>query len=197
VAPEAARCSAEAAGPVGKALADLQSVVLLGDEDSADIDPERWSRALDAIADDPFASSHVAGAACALLLERGQITDDVLDRRVAVRLCPGADPGQGAGFFEGLSTRNRYALLSRKSLWSALSAFIEDLDDDAFRRAVVALRRAFARFEVGEARKIADILAEVWGGGGAALLQAIETKVDEAELAALQSDLEGLEDLDL
>ena len=197
VAPEAARCSAEAAGPVGKALADLQSVVLLGDEDSADIDPERWSRALDAIADDPFASSHVAGVACALLLERGQITDDVLDRRVAVRLCPGADPGQGAGFFEGLSTRNRYALLSRKSLWSALSAFIEDLDDDAFRRAVVALRRAFARFEVGEARKIADILAEVWGGGGAALLQAIETKVDEAELAALQSDLEGLEDLDL
>jgi hypothetical protein len=116
---------------------------------------------------------------------------------VAKRISPGADPGQGAGFFEGLATRNRYALLSRKSLWAALSAFIEALDDSAFRRAAVALRRAFAAFEVGEARKIASILGEVWGGGGAALAQAIEIKVDEAELSALQSDLEGLEDLDL
>jgi hypothetical protein len=62
---------------------------------------------------------------------------------------------------------------------------------------VVALRRAFAAFEVSEARKIAGILAEVWGGGENALLQAIETKVDEAELSALQEDLTGLEDLDL
>jgi hypothetical protein len=135
--------------------------------------------------------------ACALLLERGLITDEVLDRRVSKRISPGTDPGQGAGFFEGLATRNRYALLSRKSLWAAMSAFIESLDDDAFRRAVVALRRAFAAFEVGEARKIASILGEVWGAGGAVLAQAVETKVDEAELSALQSDLEGLEDLDL
>src|SRR5262249_55619830 len=157
----------------------------------------RWTRALDSIADDDLASSHVAGVACALLLERGLLPDPVLDRRIAKRISPGADPGQGAGFFEGLATRNRYALLSKKSLWSAMSAFIEDLDDDAFRRAVVALRRAFAAFEVSEARKIASILAEVWGGGENALLQAIETKVDEAELSALQGDLEGLEDLDL
>jgi Family of unknown function (DUF5682) len=197
MAPEAARCSDDAASGVGKGLAHLQSVVLLGDEETADIDPDRWARALDSIADDELASSHVAGVACALLLERGLLPDDVLDRRIAKRLSPGADPGEGAGFFEGLATRNRYTLLSKKSLWSALSAFIEALDDDAFRRAVVALRRAFAAFEVSEARRIAGILAEVWGGGEGALLQAIETKVDEAELSALQDDLAGLEDLDL
>jgi hypothetical protein len=78
-----------------------------------------------------------------------------------------------------------------------MSAFIEDLDDDAFGRAVVALRRAFAAFEVSEARRIADVLAEVWGGGGSALAQAIETRIDEAELSAVQDDLAGLEDLDL
>ncbi len=197
MAPGAARCSAEAATGVGKGLAYLQEVVLLGDDQTADIDPERWTRALDAIADDDLASSHVAGVSCALLLERGQISDEVLDRRIARRLSPGSDPGEGAGFFEGLATRNRYALLSKKSLWSAMSAFIESLDDHAFRRAVVALRRAFAAFEMGEARQIAGILAEVWGGGAGALLKAIETKVDEAELSALQGDLEGLEDLDL
>lgn len=196
MAPEAARCSDEAGRAVGKGLAHMQEVALLG-EGERDMDGSRWTHALNVIADDDGANSHVAGVACALLLERGLVTDEALDRRVARRLSPGLEPGQGAGFFEGLATRNRYALLSRKSLWVAMSAFIEALDDDAFRRAVVALRRAFAAFEVGEARRIASILGEAWGGGGAALAQAIETKVDEAELSALQSELEGLGDLDL
>jgi hypothetical protein len=76
-----------------------------------------------------------------------------------------------------------------------MSAFVESLDDDAFKRAVVALRRAFGGFDTSEARRIADILAEVWGGGLKELVKAIETKVDDAELSALQSDLEGLDDL--
>ena len=196
MSPEAARCADDAASKIGKALANLQSVVLLG-EDAGDIDAERWTRALDVIADDELTHAHVAGVACALLLERGVLPDAVLDRRVAKRISPGADPGQGAAFFEGLATRNRYALLSRKSLWSAMSAFIEDLDDDAFRRAVVALRRAFAAFEISEARRIGAILEEVWGGGGKELMAAIETKVDDAELSALQGDLEGIGDLDI
>lgn len=201
LAPQAARCSEEASPPIGKGLAQIQEVIVLGEGGTFDVDPSRWARTLDTIADDDLASSHVAGVACALLLERGQIADEVLDRRVAKRICPGSDPGRGAGFFEGLATRNRYALLSKRYLWSAMSDFIEALDDDSFRRAVVALRRAFAAFETGEARKIAEILAGHWGSGASALLQAIETKVDEAELAAtldtVQSDLEGLEDLDL
>jgi hypothetical protein len=201
VAHEASRCSAEAAEKVGPALAEMQRVLALGEDGTFEVDPVRWAGVLDAIADDELVHAHVAGVACALLLERGQMSDDVLDRRVAKRICPGADPGDGAAFFEGLATRNRYALLSKKKLWSAMSDFIESLDDDAFRRAVVALRRAFAAFESGEARKIAEILAEHWGGGGAALLQAIETKLDDADLQGtietMASDLEGLEDLDL
>ena len=201
LAPQASRCSGDAAKGVGEALAEVQRVVGLGEDGAFEVDPPRLARALDAIADDDLANAHVAGVACALLLERGLMSDDVLDRRVARRICPGSDPGDGAAFFEGLATRNRYALLSKKKLWSAMSDFIESLDDDAFRRAVVALRRAFAAFESGEARKIADILAEHWGGGANALLQAIETKVDDAELQGtietMASDLEGLEDLDL
>lgn len=205
LAPGAARCSEEAAPPVGTALANIQKVVLLGEDGSLDVDGDRWARALDSIADEPLSSAHVAGVACALLLERGKLVDEVLDRRVASRICPGSDPGQGASFFEGLATRNRYALLSKKKLWWAMTDFIESLDDDAFRRAVVALRRAFAGFEISEARRIAEIVAERWGGGGSALVAAIETRLDEAELQAaaatdladVQSDLEGLEDLDL
>jgi hypothetical protein len=196
MASSAARCADDGARGIGKALSNVQSVALLGEE-AEGIDAARWTHTLDGIADDEIAHPHVAGVACALLLEQGVISDEVLDRRVSKRLSPGADPGDGAGFFEGLATRNRFALLSKKSLWAAMSAFIESLDDDAFRRAVVALRRAFAAFEVSEARRIASVLAEFWKGGGSELLQAIETRVDEAELSALQGDLEGLEDLDL
>ena len=102
-----------------------------------------------------------------------------------------------AGFFEGLATRNRYALLARKSLWAAMNTFIEALDVEAFKRAVVALRRLFGSFETSEARRIAGVLSEVWGSGEKELVQAIETKVDDTEMAAFESDFDGFGDVDL
>lgn len=191
--PEAARCNEDASRKVGEALAFLHLVAHVF-EDKLDVD--RFVRTLDSIADDAFASPHVAGVACAILLERGKLTDDVLDQRISRRLSPGVSPTEGAGFFEGLATRNRYALLARKSLWTAMNAFIEALDDEAFKRAVVALRRAFGSFETSEARRIATTLTQIWGGGEKELVQAIETKVDDSEIEALQSDLEGLGELD-
>ncbi len=194
LAPESCRCNEEASRKVGSALAHLHQVALLFPDA---LDEGRWMGTLDGIADDSFASPHAAGVACALLLERGQVTDEALDRRVSRRLCPGTNPGEGAGFFEGLASRNRYALLARKSLWVAMTAFVEALDDEDFKRAVVALRRTFGPFETSEARRIAGVLAEIWGGGEQEILLAVETKVDLTELEAIQADLEGLEDLDL
>lgn len=193
LAPEAARCNEDAARKVGEALTSLHHVAHVFQDK---LDEERFVRTLDAIADDPFAAPHVAGVACAILLERGQLPDAILDQRVSRRLSPGVSPTEGAGFFEGLATRNRYALLARKSLWAAMNAFIEALDDEAFKRAVVALRRAFGSFETSEARRIASVLAEVWGGGEKELVQAVETKLDDTEIESLQADFEGLGDLD-
>jgi hypothetical protein len=193
LAADASRCNEDAARNVGPALSSLNHVAQVFQDK---LDEERFVRTLDAIADDPFAAPHVAGVACAILLERGKLTDDVLDQRVSRRLSPGVSPTEGAGFFEGLATRNRYALLARKSLWSAMNAFIETLDDEAFKRAVVALRRAFGSFETSEARRIANVLADVWGGGEKDLVQAIETKVDDTEIEALQADLAELGELD-
>lgn len=193
LAPDASRCNEDAARNVGPALSSLNHVAQVFHDK---LDEERFVRTLDAIADDPFAAPHVAGVACAILLERGKLSDDVLDQRVSRRLSPGVSPTEGAGFFEGLATRNRYALLARKSLWSAMNAFIETLDDEAFKRAVVALRRAFGSFETSEARRIANVLADVWGGGEKDLVQAIETKVDDTEIEALQADLAELGELD-
>ncbi len=194
LAPEAARCNEDAARKAGETLAHLHQVALIYQDK---LDEERFVRTLDAIADDSFAAPHVAGVCSAILLERGKLSDEVLDQRISRRLSPGVSPTEGAGFFEGLATRNRYALLARKSLWTAVNTFIEALDDEAFKRAVVALRRAFVSFETSEARRIAGVLSEVWGGGERELVRAIETKVDDAEIEALAADLAGLDDLDI
>jgi hypothetical protein len=77
-----------------------------------------------------------------------------------------------------------------------MSDFLEQLDDGAFLRSLPGLRRAFASFQVGEARRVADLLTELWGAGSSALVQAIETRIDDDEAARLQAELGDLGDLD-
>ncbi|MFO0561577.1 MAG: DUF5682 family protein [Polyangiales bacterium] len=206
--PTAVRGDDAAAREVGEAMGDLQWVALTSafadkSDGAAVFDEglvERWWRALDTVADDDAAHGYCAGVANALLLERAKVSDAALDRRIALRISPGLDPNAVGHYFEGLSSRNRMALLSRKLLWRSMTEFIEGLDHDAFRRSVVGLRRAFGTFEVGEARRVAELLTEIWGGGrevATAITGAVESKVDEAELATLNDELEGLDDLDL
>jgi hypothetical protein len=69
----------------------------------------------------------------------------------------------GAGWFEGLSMRNRYAILARMSLWEQLDSYISSLDQKEFKRALVFLRRAFGNFGPQEKRSICENLGEIWG----------------------------------
>ncbi|MCS6899851.1 MAG: DUF5682 family protein [Myxococcales bacterium] len=188
----AARCDDGAAVAVGRAMADVAYVALLGDLGEA-LPVDRWRQALHAVAEDDLVHPFVAGVACALLLEAGALDDESLDRRIVRQISPGMDPSRCAGFFEGLASRNRMVLLSRHILWSSLSTFLEQLDDGAFLRALPGLRRAFASFSLGEIRRVADILTELWGEGGSALVQAIETCLDDDEVRQLQEELGNLD----
>jgi hypothetical protein len=69
----------------------------------------------------------------------------------------------GAGWFEGLSMRNRYALLSRLSLWRQLDNYMESLEEEQFHRSLVFLRRAFGSFEPREKAAIAEMMGDIWG----------------------------------
>lgn len=192
----ATRCDDDASVGVGRAMAEVAYVAHL-DDLGEPLPVDRWYAALDAVADDDLSHPFTAGVACALLLEAGRIDDASLDQRIARRISPGMDPKLCAGFFEGLASRNRMALLSRRKLWSSMSDFLENLADDAFLRALPGLRRAFGGFDAGEARRVVDILGELWGGGAAALAAAIETRIDDEEAKQLQDDLGDLADLDL
>ena len=128
----------------------------------------------------------LSGYACATLLERGLIANEDLAREVSRRLSPGIPADLGAGWFEGLAKRNRYALLARQPLWEELAAYIGSLDDDQFKRALVFLRRAFGGFSPQEKRHICENLGEFWGVGGDQASEAIEQPLTEQEEKTLK-----------
>ncbi len=127
------------------------------------IDEPLWLERLRQLSESDDRNPILSGYACAILLERGAIENDDLSREVSRRISPGVPADMGAGWFEGLARRNRYALLARQSLWEQLAEYIASLDEDEFRRALVFLRRSFGAFNSREKRHIAENLGEYWG----------------------------------
>jgi hypothetical protein len=128
----------------------------------------------------------LSGYACAILLERGLMSNDELAREVSRRLSPGVPADLGAGWFEGLAKRNRYALLARQVLWTQLADYIDSLDEEHFRRSVVFLRRAFGGFSAREKRQIAENLAEHWGVHADTAAEALEAVMTDEEAKKLK-----------
>lgn len=156
------------------------------------IDEALWVDSLLKLSDADDRNPLLSGYACAVLLERGAIENDALAREVSRRLSPGVPADLGAGWFEGLAQRNRYALLARQSLWQQLTGYIASLDDEQFRRALVFLRRAFSTFNASEKRQIAENLAEIWCVHEDVASQLLEKPLSDEE----QSSLDDLNDFD-
>jgi hypothetical protein len=140
-----------------------------------------WVEQLRRLSDADDRNPSLSGYACAILLERGLMENEALAREVSRRISPGVPADLGAGWFEGLAQRNRYALLARQPLWQQLAGYIESLDEEQFRRALVFLRRAFGPFSAREKRHIAENLGEHWGLNADAASEMIEQPLTEAE----------------
>lgn len=156
---DACNCDAKAAGPVTQAMDRLNTLELTLDF----LEQESWVRLLERISDRDDLNTKCSGFAMAILLERAVATEELLIREVSRRLSPGVPADLGAGWFEGLAGKNRYALIARLSLWRHLSDYLDGLDEENFRRALVFLRRAFADFTPAEKSDIAENLGEIWG----------------------------------
>ncbi|OWA35895.1 hypothetical protein B9G55_08390 [Saccharibacillus sp. O16] len=157
---DAANCNDEAAYGMIAAMSDLNKIAQEHDEV---VDVPLWTRELGELSERDDRNPKLSGFACALLLERGEMSAEQCAAEVSRRLSPGIPSDLGAGWFEGLSMRNRYALLSRMSLWVQLNDYINSLDDEEFKRALVFLRRAFSTFSAHEKTMIAETLGELWG----------------------------------
>jgi hypothetical protein len=179
----AAGCDNEQAVKMMVAIDEMNHVAL---EHADRVDEPMWVDRLRRLSDADDRNPLLSGYACAILLERGLMPNDDLTREVSRRLSPGVPADLGAGWFEGLSKRNRYALLARQVLWQQLADYIAALDEDHFRRSLVFLRRAFGGFSPREKRQIAENLAEHWGVSADAAADAIEKELTEAEETKLK-----------
>lgn len=185
----ASNCAADAAKRILGAIDHLNRV---SQDWHERVDGPLWERELAQLSASDHLNPLLSGFACAILLERNLISNEELAREVSRRLSPGIEADLGAGWFEGLARRNRYALLSRLALWEQLADYVSSLDDEQFCRALVFLRRAFGDFSPQEKRAISENLGEIWQLGGAAVSEAIAAELSEAE----EKQIEELDDFD-
>lgn len=181
--PDSSRCDSDSAWKVIDAINSMNYVAL---EHAKTIDEDLWISKLTELSDADDRNPLLSGYACSILLERGKIDDTKLTQEISRRLSPGIDADIGSGWFEGLSIKNRYALLSRMSLWEQMDKYIYSLDTEQFKRALVFLRRAFSLFSPAEKRRISENLGQIWG----------ISKKEAVEILNFEVDIIGLNEFD-
>ena len=85
--------------------------------------------------------------------------------------------------------KNRYALIARLSLWESLDEYLNGLDDEEFKRALIFLRRAFADFTSMEKDAIAENLGEIWGLNRQDVSEALNAQLNQVEEKELAESL--------
>jgi hypothetical protein len=186
----AALCNAEAAKDVADNMKYLHQI---SQEQHEVVNDDLWLLHLKALAKADDRNPLLSGFALSILLERGELSEEELITEVSRHLSPGNTPEAGAAWFEGLCKRNRYLILSRPVFWTQLDAYIKDLDEDSFKRALVCLRRAFTVFEPGEKSGVCDILADIWGVDAGSATEALLNPLSESDEAAI----DDLKDFDI
>jgi len=174
----AANCDLAAAKQMLVGVNELNRVAL---DYTALIDEPLWIAELQKLAQADHLNPLLSGYASAILVERGLISNEELAKEVSRRLSPGIAADLGAGWFEGLAQRNRYALLTRLALWEQLDGYVASLTEDEFKRALVFLRRAFGDFSPQEKHSITENLGEIWGVNKDQVSEVLNTELSEQE----------------
>lgn len=165
--------------------ADMTQLHLITQEHDEVVNDEIWLRQLKILQKSSDRNPILAGFACSILLERGKLSEEALGTELSRYLSAGSGTENGARWFEGLSLRNRYLLLSRVEIWQQLDEYLESLDDESFPSALVCLRRTFAAFEPSEKSGVCEILAELWNVDAGALSELLQGELGEKESAIL------------
>ncbi|MHA7966176.1 DUF5682 family protein [Paenibacillus sp. CAU 1782] len=186
---EASGCNDEAATGMIEAIGSLHNAA---QEHGEQVDEELWLAKLSELSARDDRNPRLSGLACAILMERGVLSADACEQEVSRRLSPGIPAELGAGWFEGLAQRNRYALVSRIALWEQLNAYIAGLEKEQFARALVFLRRAFSVFAPREKTMVAEVLGELWGVDSDQAAELLSGELNEQE----EKQIEELNEFD-
>jgi hypothetical protein len=178
----ASNCDNRAAKEIGKCI---NSIELVSQEMYDYVDAELWQNELKQLSARDDLNPILSGIAFSIMLEHNLVSDDDCAKEISRRLSPGTPADHGAGWFEGLSGRNRYALLSRISLWKELDSYISSLDNEEFYHSLVFLRRAFGQFEPAQKNSAAELLGELWGTGIEKIAEILQPELSEEETKKL------------
>ncbi|MBD5089228.1 MAG: hypothetical protein HDT30_10555 [Clostridiales bacterium] len=153
---------------------------------------KQWIGLLEELADRDDINMRISGFAAAILTERGKFTNEILAELISRRLSKGTPASDGAGWFEGLSMKNRRSLISRLSLWEKLFEYVSELDEIEFKPALVCLRRSFSVFTPSEKADIAENIGEILGISKESAAEFVAAPMTEVE----QEALDELDDFD-
>lgn len=145
------------------------------------IDDNIWVNSLKEISKRDDRNSKLSGLAFSILIERREITEEECANEISRRLSSAVPAEIASGWFEGLSIRNKYALLSRVYLWEEIDKYILSLDDESFYRSVVFLRRAFSEFDPSLKNSLAELLGDIWGINSLDASEMIQEELSEEE----------------
>jgi len=154
------------------------------------VDGARWNRELDVIATTDSLNPYLSGFVLGMVLRR--TSEETLAREVSRRLSRGVPPDLGGAWFEGLLKCNPEDLLSRLSVWRQIDSYVQGLDDQEFRHALVPLRRAFGSFEPRQVQRIVHNLIEISDTGARELQKNVDVKLSDEEAKKLQEELGDL-----
>ncbi|MDD4048916.1 MAG: DUF5682 family protein [Clostridia bacterium] len=175
---DAAKCDNNAAKVVIESIRRMNRVSL---EHFKLIDKDFWVEKLIELSNVDDKNPLLSGYACSILLERNLLDEEILSQEISRRLSPGVDADLGAGWFEGFSMCNHYALLAKMGLWKQLVEYVASLDSEQFKRTLVFLRRAFGDFTLAEKHHICDNLGEIWGVNKEEASDILSRKLNEEE----------------
>jgi hypothetical protein len=179
---DASTCDDKAATSIVEAINVMENI---SREQYELVDTETWQKELQTLAWRDDLNTKLSGTAFSILLEHNLADEEDCSKEVSRRLSPGVPADLGAGWIEGLVGRNRYALLSRISLWRELDNYVQSLDEEEFFRSVVFLRRAFGQFEPNQKNSIAELLGDFWGMGAEATAELLQADLTEQETEKL------------
>ncbi|MDR2475365.1 MAG: DUF5682 family protein [Bacteroidales bacterium] len=175
---DSASCDDKAATSIAQAISVME---IVSQQQYETVDTEIWQKELFKLSHRDDLNAKLSGVAFSILLEHNLTGEDDCAKEVSRRLSPGVPADLGAAWFEGLAGRNRYALLSRISLWKELDSYIQQLDEEEFMRSVVFLRRAFSEFEPAQKNSIAELLGDLWGLNAESVAESLQAELTETE----------------
>ncbi len=154
--PECASLDDDAAAAMAERLTATHSALGLVEHPARH---DLWPRVLAQLADLGPAHGGVRGRATRLLVDAGSWSSDEAGRRLSRALSGGTPPLTGAAFVEGFLSGSGTVLLHDAALLGLVDRWLAALASTAFTDVVPLLRRTFGGFEVGERRRIGQLVA--------------------------------------